>query len=339
MVAVNKETDMGDGLEARTANYLHAKDAKAEKAFGDRKFLVLIAGAYDALGLIGSEHNGIAVLDVDNENVVLDRHMPIGSGATGPSLGQRREMARIMDMDWKTFTAFIRSHPRYRGSMPDVAMPEPDGALPFDDRIIYPDDARVEGNPYVEPLHTRKEIVDFLRGHAFHSVSGPYSGFGLAWDIKVAPFDPSAHGVEGMEVDAKFDGRWNDHVQSNEYLFGEACEQGLSQYVDDLYTLYEGDKQGLYGFGTAGRSGGWLVLNKFPGVREGRLEWKSLHEFTDFLLELKDEDLVHLYRLVNQVDHDLTPAKVQEEMRYQYASIRQGMEETWAQEMEQAPAP
>ena len=49
-----------------------AKDQSLK--FGNRSFRVLLYGAYNAMGLIGTEKNGIAVLDEDRRQVVLDGH-------------------------------------------------------------------------------------------------------------------------------------------------------------------------------------------------------------------------------------------------------------------------
>jgi hypothetical protein len=43
-------------------------------------YIVGIAGAYNAFGLIGSEHNGIFVLDDTNKAVIFDRDTEISSG-------------------------------------------------------------------------------------------------------------------------------------------------------------------------------------------------------------------------------------------------------------------
>lgn len=82
--------------------------------FGKRSFRVIVYGAYNAYGLIGTENNGIAVLDEDRMQVVLDGHCPQDTGAYGPSDEQMVEWRRICKMDASEFMEFCNSHPRLR---------------------------------------------------------------------------------------------------------------------------------------------------------------------------------------------------------------------------------
>jgi len=82
--------------------------------FGNRTFRVLLYGAYNAMGLIGTENNGIAVLDEDRMQVVLDGHCPQETGAYGPSDDQMVEWRRICRMEDSVFVEFCNSHPMLR---------------------------------------------------------------------------------------------------------------------------------------------------------------------------------------------------------------------------------
>jgi len=82
--------------------------------FGGRKFRVVLYGAYNAMGLIGPEMNGIAVLDHDRKHVVLDGHCPEDSGYHGPSEAQKAEWNRICVMSAEEFVGFCNSHQRSR---------------------------------------------------------------------------------------------------------------------------------------------------------------------------------------------------------------------------------
>lgn len=85
------------------------------KELGDkRKFRLIIYGAYNAMGLIGSECNGIAVLDEDNRHVVCDELAKIGSGYFGPSKEQAKLFDYLINADDKTFANIINTHPRTR---------------------------------------------------------------------------------------------------------------------------------------------------------------------------------------------------------------------------------
>jgi len=111
-------------LVHRFGPYWHADGCLAGKSFREhggipRRFRVLIAAAYDS-GIIGTENNGIVVVDEDRREVVLDQHCRQNSGFGGPSDEQRAEFRRIREMDWAAFSRFCREHPRYRGCMPDA---------------------------------------------------------------------------------------------------------------------------------------------------------------------------------------------------------------------------
>jgi hypothetical protein len=82
--------------------------------FGGRKFCVALYGAYNAFGLIGSEKNGICVLDLDRTSVVLDGHSPEDSGYYGPSEAQVVEWERICSMSQEEFFMFCNGHQNLR---------------------------------------------------------------------------------------------------------------------------------------------------------------------------------------------------------------------------------
>ena len=96
-----------------------SRDTKIHFALnnGSRSFRVAIYGAYNALGLIGSEGNGIAVFDEDNLFVVLDEHAKEQTGYFGPSQAQLDEFQRIINLTWDEFCALVRNHRRARPSV------------------------------------------------------------------------------------------------------------------------------------------------------------------------------------------------------------------------------
>lgn len=79
-----------------------------------RTLRIVLYGAYNAMGLIGPEKNGIAVLDEDARNVVLDEHYIEDTGYFGPSRRQLVEYSRILDMTDSELEEFIHTHPRRR---------------------------------------------------------------------------------------------------------------------------------------------------------------------------------------------------------------------------------
>lgn len=69
-------------------------------------FRVILYGAYNELGFISSKRNGIAILDTDNQQVVLDEHAKSGTWASDEQL---HEFVRIIRMDTTEFLEFINS--------------------------------------------------------------------------------------------------------------------------------------------------------------------------------------------------------------------------------------
>ena len=87
------------------------KDGKAVT----RKFLVITYQAYNAFGLIGSESNGVAVLDEDNHSVVCDEIAKESTGYFGVSNTQVAFAERLStDATWKEFRNVVNNHPRKR---------------------------------------------------------------------------------------------------------------------------------------------------------------------------------------------------------------------------------
>lgn len=71
---------------------------------------LLLYGAYNAMGLIGSESNGLAVCDVKQNDIVADELLRIDSAWGGPSPHQRtmhRRLARLLLEDRESFARLV----------------------------------------------------------------------------------------------------------------------------------------------------------------------------------------------------------------------------------------
>jgi hypothetical protein len=79
-----------------------------------RTFLVILYAAYNAFGLIGSECNGIAVLDEDRKQVVCDEIAKSGFGYNGCTPKQNAEFDRVCSLRWTEFQALVNGHRRKR---------------------------------------------------------------------------------------------------------------------------------------------------------------------------------------------------------------------------------
>lgn len=104
-------------MNHRIGNYMYQSPEYLKKK---GRWIIGIAAAYNAGGLIGSEHNGIFILDNTAKKVVLDKHLIIDSGYHGPSAAQKTELERLAALPPTEFLDFIQAHPRarddYRGA-------------------------------------------------------------------------------------------------------------------------------------------------------------------------------------------------------------------------------
>ncbi len=93
-----------------------------DRVIGDVTFKIGISTALNAFGLIGTEYNGVFIVDDTNRNVVLDNHARGESGGFGPYPVQLAERDRILALSPADFIAFIKDHPNTR---PYCYLPEP----------------------------------------------------------------------------------------------------------------------------------------------------------------------------------------------------------------------
>jgi hypothetical protein len=105
---------MSNGIKNRIGQYHYADGALARRTVQGIDYIIGIAGAYNAYGLIGSEYNGIFILDDTNKRVVLDRDTPEPSGYHGPSAAQKARFDEIVGLSNKAFLSLILAHPRSR---------------------------------------------------------------------------------------------------------------------------------------------------------------------------------------------------------------------------------
>ena len=107
---------MSDGIKNQIGPFLHADGAVRTRTVGKTTYKVGIAGAYNAFGLIGPEHNGLFGLNDTNKTVVLDRHAEELSGYHGPSKAQWAELEAWMTCSGQSFLARVAANPRNRNA-------------------------------------------------------------------------------------------------------------------------------------------------------------------------------------------------------------------------------
>ena len=91
---------------------------QATRSVAGTDFRIACYGAYRANGLIGTERNGIVVLNESQHCVVLDDHAPQTMGWTDegrPSPKLVQEFDRLLSMGEVEFLDFVQSHPHFRG--------------------------------------------------------------------------------------------------------------------------------------------------------------------------------------------------------------------------------
>jgi hypothetical protein len=85
---------------------------------GHGSYRLIIYGAFNAYGLIGSELNGIAVFDENEKRVLCDEIARADSGYFGPSAQQLETLIDLVSMPWPQFARFMNEHPRTRYQLP-----------------------------------------------------------------------------------------------------------------------------------------------------------------------------------------------------------------------------
>lgn len=202
--------------------------------------------------------------------------------------------------------------------------------------------------PFPLPLRSRQWIIDYVMNHQlYHPMNSWNGGRVLAWNIKVnMRYDQSGQiGERGEPVEPRFDARWEAHLDTDAGydLFHEACENALRYYTEDaLWTPWPGpgpDKagktrweQGQFKFTVNGRSGGYLILTHWPGPQPRGwalypMIWSSKGHLEDWLNGLSWKELRLLHEVMANLDYDLRPEAIRNEMEYQFNWLRTQWEE------------
>ena len=98
----------------RLGPYVGVQGKYVKKFKNGLSFRIAIYGAYDAYGLIGSEKNGILILDENKMQVLCDEICIADSGYFGATQTQRAMLFDIKMMKWKAFQNMINNHKRSR---------------------------------------------------------------------------------------------------------------------------------------------------------------------------------------------------------------------------------
>lgn len=90
---------------------------KATRTIRKVEYIIAIYGAYDAMGLIGSEKNGIVVLNNTRKAVVTDGIAgdPRGSGWYGTASNQVQTFNALVKLSPSAFLKYVRDSANFRG--------------------------------------------------------------------------------------------------------------------------------------------------------------------------------------------------------------------------------
>jgi len=74
-----------------------------------------VSRAYNAFGLIGTECNGIAVIDDQEKRIMLDQVCKVSSGYLCPTATQVKRLKELKELSVEEFTEWMEEQPRLRG--------------------------------------------------------------------------------------------------------------------------------------------------------------------------------------------------------------------------------
>jgi hypothetical protein len=190
----------------------------------------------------------------------------------------------------------------------------------------------MEKAPYTFPHKSRAAIAEYLtrRGRCYD-----YRRYAFAWNVKThgARFDGAALRRHSPGLDPSLDSAFAAHTENDSGgLFWRWCEDAARYIGGGDWCSYPGDDQGDWDFSFAGRSGGWIVLEKWRGR-----DMRDV-DATDFLN--RDlwpwSDIVAFYRGIRCADSDFTPGKAAREVEYYAADYRDQWEEERREEAQAA---
>lgn len=157
--------------------------------------------------------------------------------------------------------------------------------------------------PYSFPLKSRADIAVFLArdGRCYH-----YTRYRFAWNVKAwgANFDGDSLRKHIPDLDPALDSDWQSDLDAfGDAYFFDWCGDAARWVSGGEWCSYPGEDQGDWDFSFAGRSGGWIVLEKWRGR-----DMRDV-DAADFLdRDLWPwADLVAFYRGIVTADTDFTP--------------------------------
>lgn len=329
----------------KTGKYLHRPEDIAFISFDTLDDAPRVFAAVKALGRQAPEApehidfsvNGVAIIDVDNRNVVADRichkedAAALGDLAGPDGHGPRHQnfvftmIATMPDKrDWKSFASFCCNLETFRSQAPDLActplpsLPDPGnrpvqehfGLLDPLDRDLRCDILRglhaADDVPYSFPRRNRDQMVADIIGHHHYANE---QGVHIAWDIRMkGKWDRSA-APENMrdpsvaeDVDRNLETDWLAHLDDNPELIIEAGREAMRPYVDAPFNPLDCENTTCK-LEMSGQRNSHIILTR---MNDHALSHPDIDSLRDALDGMPDEDLKSLWMTVRTLDDDLS---------------------------------
>ncbi len=310
-------------LLQKTGPYLHAPDdllrLRFETGGTPRLFTLLFAQARASDGDVAAA--GLAVLDEDEGRVLLDRH-----AADAPDRGAS-ELYRVYRLDWAEFSAFCRTHPRYRGAAPDidnrhdtplpgsrtrqarlgaaadlVAEPRPGARRDLRSDLMRRADAD-PACPVRFPPRDREGIIADLSERAMRS--GDHGSWHLGWAIRF-PAGLDLNGISGgAVVDRSLDIAWSELIEQRPELIDEARMRSVERVASAGLRTFGAEDEGRFDLRLMETGQGpAILLLAMDDLGIGAISAEAL---TDELSRMPDHVLRDLWKLSRTVEHELDP--------------------------------
>lgn len=182
-------------------------------------------------------------------------------------------------------------------------------------------------HPYDFSARSRQAMIDAITDVGGNSW-GYHERYPITFNIKVHSFDWMMGRKGGEKVNPALDDTWEAKIENDPHFFDNTCEEALNYHMEGDYTSYPGDDQGDWEFAQMGRSGGWLVLERWDGRT---LRGLSADDFAEELADAEEwsmSDLRKFYKGIQCLKRDLSKEQIYLELEH-HANFRRYQ---WEQE-------
>lgn len=187
---------------------------------------------------------------------------------------------------------------------------------------------------YIFPHKSRKSIIQYFTNHTqYQGWNHPSRGWSpFAWNVKIYNEDESGGWATKIHepLDPLLNEEWEIYYKKNQFVIWDNVIEDCRNYYRKHYTTYPGDDQGDWEFCFGGRSGGWMILEKWRNTNF--LSKFSRFEFLDWLDELSFSDLFTLYKAIRCMDVDFTREKMESNFNYNLSFYRVNWENNLKEE-------